>query len=130
MPWPARRRSAAWAPNATTPGTGIISPRSWQHRSSPLVLLAIPRLNPHLRCRARAGGGLPRDPVLPAGPLGQDGGQRGPVPALYFLVFAAFNLAFPGYVAAVWNLRTLSGVLLAGVPLEELMFAFTFGLYW
>lgn len=50
--------------------------------------------------------------------------------ALYFIVFAAFNLAFPGYVAAVWNLAALSGVFVAGVPLEELMFAFTFGLYW
>lgn len=50
--------------------------------------------------------------------------------ALYFVVFAAFNLAFPGYVAAVWNLPALSGVLAAGVPLEELMFAFTFGFYW
>jgi hypothetical protein len=49
---------------------------------------------------------------------------------VYFVVFAAFNLAFPGYVAAVWNLAALSGVHLAGVPLEELMFAFTFGLYW
>ena len=50
--------------------------------------------------------------------------------ALYFVVFAAFNLAFPGYVVAVWNLPALSGVVLAGVPLEELLFAFTFGLYW
>jgi hypothetical protein len=49
---------------------------------------------------------------------------------LYFVVFALFNLAFPGYVAAVWNLRALSGLLLWGVPLEELLFAFTFGLYW
>jgi hypothetical protein len=48
----------------------------------------------------------------------------------YFVVFAAFNLAFPGYVAAVWNLPALSRVFVAGVPLEELMFAFTFGLYW
>ena len=49
---------------------------------------------------------------------------------LYFVVFAVFNLLFPGYVAAVWNLAALSDVLVAGVPLEELMFAFTFGLYW
>jgi hypothetical protein len=49
---------------------------------------------------------------------------------LYFVVFAAFNLAFPGYVAAVWNLPALSGVVVVGVPLEELLFAFTFGLYW
>ncbi len=49
---------------------------------------------------------------------------------LYFVVFALFNLAFPGYVAAVWNLKAVSGLLAWGVPLEELMFAFTFGLYW
>jgi hypothetical protein len=49
---------------------------------------------------------------------------------LYFVVFAAVNFAFPGYVAAVWNLAALSSVIVAGVPLEELMFAFTFGLYW
>ena len=49
---------------------------------------------------------------------------------LYFVVFAAFNLVFPGYVAAVWNLPALTRVFVAGVPLEELMFAFTFGLYW
>ncbi len=50
--------------------------------------------------------------------------------AVYFIVFLVFNLAFPGYVAVVWNLRALSGVRILGVPLEELMFAFTFGLYW
>ena len=49
---------------------------------------------------------------------------------LYFVVFALFDLAFPGYVAAVWNLGAISGRLVLGVPLEELMFAFTFGLYW
>jgi lycopene cyclase-like protein len=49
---------------------------------------------------------------------------------VYFVVFVFFNLAFPGYVVAVWNLKAISGVRLAGVPLEELMFAFTFGLYW
>ena len=49
---------------------------------------------------------------------------------LYFLVFMLFDRAFPGYVAAVWNCRTISGRLVFGVPVEELMFAFTFGLYW
>jgi hypothetical protein len=49
---------------------------------------------------------------------------------IYFFVFASFNLAFPGYVEAVWNLKAISGIRWAGVPLEELMFAFTFGLYW
>jgi len=50
--------------------------------------------------------------------------------ALYFFVFALFNVAFPGYVEAVWNLKAISAVRLIGVPLEELMFGFTFGLYW
>ncbi len=50
--------------------------------------------------------------------------------ALYFFVFALFNIAFPGYVEAVWNLKAISGVRVIGVPLEELMFGFTFGLYW
>jgi hypothetical protein len=36
----------------------------------------------------------------------------------------------PGYVAQVWNLRALSGVLLGGIPLEELLFGFSFGWYW
>jgi hypothetical protein len=49
---------------------------------------------------------------------------------LYFVVFALFDAAFPGYVAAVWRLDAVSGLLVWGVPLEELMFAFTFGLYW
>jgi hypothetical protein len=49
---------------------------------------------------------------------------------LYFVVFAVLNLVFPRYVPKVWNLRALTGVRIVGVPLEELMFAFTFGLYW
>ena len=49
---------------------------------------------------------------------------------VYFVVFALVDRVFPGYVVAVWNLEALSGVLVLGVPLEELMFAFTFGLYW
>ncbi len=49
---------------------------------------------------------------------------------LYFVVFVLFERAFPGYVPAIWNVKALSGVLLWGLPLEELMFAVTFGLYW
>jgi hypothetical protein len=50
--------------------------------------------------------------------------------AIYFVFFAIFNLVFPGYVDAVWNLKAISGVRFMGVPLEEMMFGFTFGLYW
>ncbi len=50
--------------------------------------------------------------------------------AIYFLAFIVFNVVFPGYVEAVWNLKAISGVRVMGVPLEEMMFGFTFGLYW
>ena len=50
--------------------------------------------------------------------------------AIYFFAFVIFNLAFPGYVEAAWNLKAISGIRLMGVPLEEMMFGFTFGLYW
>jgi hypothetical protein len=46
---------------------------------------------------------------------------------LYFVMFYFIILLFPSFLGA-WNLSALSGVLVAGVPLEELMFAFTFGI--
>lgn len=49
---------------------------------------------------------------------------------LYFLSFIIFNLAYPGLVQDVWNLSAISGILIFGVPLEELLFAFTFGMVW
>ena len=49
---------------------------------------------------------------------------------MYFISFFSLNMAFLGYTEAVWNLSALSGVLIIGVPLEELLWAFTFGLYW
>lgn len=36
----------------------------------------------------------------------------------------------PGYIESVWNLPALGGGLVYGVPLEELLFGFGFGLYW
>ena len=49
---------------------------------------------------------------------------------LYFFYFGSILLFFPGYVKAHWNLPSLIGVLILGIPLEELFFAFTFGMYW
>jgi hypothetical protein len=95
-----------------------------------LVLLAITRLNPIYAAAFGLVGGflwtLYCRPDLWAKMLVSGGLFL----IVYFVVFVAFNLAFPGYVAAVWNLAALSGIVLVGVPLEELMFAFTFGLYW
>mgnify|MGYP001618911211 CR=1 FL=1 len=50
--------------------------------------------------------------------------------ALYFIFFVSFNLAYPSIVKQVWNLQAISGILIFGVPLEELMFALTFGALW
>lgn len=49
---------------------------------------------------------------------------------LYFISFLLFNIAYPGAVQKIWNLSAISGILILGVPLEELMFAFTFGMMW
>lgn len=49
---------------------------------------------------------------------------------LYFLFFYAFNWAFPGYIEQVWNFSTISGILVLGIPIEELLFALTLGMLW
>ncbi len=46
----------------------------------------------------------------------------------YFLILIAISPS--GYVEHVWNLSVLSGILIAGIPLEELLFAFSFGFFW
>lgn len=54
------------------------------------------------------------------------------------LLFTAFYLLFlvmleamsPGYIARVWNLTALSGVMIGAFPLEELLFGFGVGAYW
>ena len=47
--------------------------------------------------------------------------------AVYFLLLA---LLAPGYVEKVWTLSALSGIAVFGIPIEELLFAFTFGMLW
>ena len=49
---------------------------------------------------------------------------------LYFLYFLTLIAAYPGYVEQVWNLKAISGKLIMGIPLEEYMFAFSFGFLW
>lgn len=48
----------------------------------------------------------------------------------YGIFLAGLEWSAPGYIERVWNLAALSGVLVLGLPLEELLFAFAFGLYW
>jgi hypothetical protein len=49
----------------------------------------------------------------------------------YYAIFLlGLEWTAPGYIARVWNLAALSGVLVFGMPLEELLWAVAFGLYW
>lgn len=49
---------------------------------------------------------------------------------LYFFYFLTLIAISPGYVERVWNLGAISGILIVGIPLEELLFAFSFGFLW
>lgn len=64
-----------------------------------------------------------------------DLGRRTLLGGLLFLglyaVFMVMLVVFvPGYIQQVWNLPALSGVLVVGIPPEELAFGFSFGTYW
>ncbi len=48
----------------------------------------------------------------------------------YVVYFGSLLLVFPQFVDAHWNLAALTGIKIIGIPLEELLFAFAFGLYW
>jgi hypothetical protein len=50
---------------------------------------------------------------------------------IYYIVFLqGLRWTSPGFIERVWNLEALSGTLLLGMPLEELLFAGFFGMYW
>ncbi len=48
---------------------------------------------------------------------------------LYFFFFSFVSAMYPNFVSS-WNLEALSGVVVLGVPLEEIFYAFSFGLMW
>ncbi|MDO8487384.1 MAG: lycopene cyclase domain-containing protein [Candidatus Curtissbacteria bacterium] len=48
----------------------------------------------------------------------------------YFLIFLFLVLIDPDFVKKAWNLSAISGILVLGVPLEEIMFAFALGFMW
>lgn len=50
--------------------------------------------------------------------------------AYYTVFLIGLETLAPGYIARVWNLGALSGVSIAGVPIEEFLFAAAFGAYW
>lgn len=49
---------------------------------------------------------------------------------IYFVYFLTLIALYPGYVERVWNLKAISGILILGIPLEELLFALSFGFIW
>ncbi len=53
---------------------------------------------------------------------------------LFFAMYTTFLLGLkwsaPGYIEQVWNFKALSGAIIYGLPLEELLFGFSFGLMW
>lgn len=49
---------------------------------------------------------------------------------LYFVFFQLLDLSFPGYVERVWTLTAISGLLVWSIPVEEYLFAITFGMMW
>ncbi len=50
--------------------------------------------------------------------------------AYYILFLVLLEVSAPGYIERVWNLEALSGIRLGFMPLEELLFAIGFGMYW
>ena len=48
----------------------------------------------------------------------------------YFIFILGLEVLVPGYIRHVWNIGALTGVLIGGIPLEELLFAFAFGMFW
>lgn len=50
--------------------------------------------------------------------------------AIYFFGFLLLVRVWPTYVAQVWNLSAISGILILGIPLEELLFALSLGFLW
>jgi len=48
----------------------------------------------------------------------------------YFILLEGLRFSSPGYIERVWNLRALIGIQVFGMPIEELLFAFSFGMYW
>ena len=48
----------------------------------------------------------------------------------YAVLLLALEWSAPGYIERVWNLEALTGIRILGLPIEEILFAIAFGMYW
>lgn len=48
----------------------------------------------------------------------------------YFVLVIGFNIIFPDALQTFWNLKNLIGITILKAPIEELLYAFSFGLMW
>ncbi len=48
----------------------------------------------------------------------------------YSILLEGLRFSSPGFIERVWNLPALIGIKLFGMPVEELLFALCFGMYW
>ena len=49
---------------------------------------------------------------------------------LYSIFLLGLKWSVPRYIEQVWNFKALTGIVFYGLPIEELMFGFSFGLVW
>ncbi len=50
---------------------------------------------------------------------------------IYYAIFlAGLEWSAPGYIDRIWNMEALSGITVGFMPIEELLFAIGFGMYW
>lgn len=49
---------------------------------------------------------------------------------IYFLLFVVFNKIFPEYVSIAYNLEYIWGIIILGVPIEEILTSFAAGAVW
>lgn len=49
---------------------------------------------------------------------------------VFILYFFLMILSHPNFVELYWNVSAISGFRIVGVPVEELMFAFSLGAMW
>jgi len=50
---------------------------------------------------------------------------------IFYVVFlSGLEWSVPGYINKVWSMESLSGITIFFIPVEELLFAISFGMYW